>query len=694
MKRKKLEKKSFLKAVIALAVALAFVMPGAAAFANVGTFGVTSNLENTDTINNIVEDGEGPIDKREVTSDTSDVVEDAVLGSGGNIIYVGSGPGNDSTTIQGGITLANPGDTVYVYNGTYTENVLVEDKSLNLIGESKEGVIVDSNGGTYSFKFVQVSNTNISNFTTKNGKAGIWINYAGTDVEHINIINCIMHDTSMYGIYTSGSGGKMRDSIIKNCEVYNAGMAGLSFGSFTSNIVSECDIHDNALGIDCWYSGSGSLNTIYHNNFVSNTEHAKVPETPGGCQIWNNSYPSGGNYWDDYIGADNNHGPNQDISGSDGIGDTTYLVVEDAVYNIDNYPLMDPWAPPEITDVTATPESQSVGGNVNITCTVEDVHNGVKPAIAYVTDPTGSQQGFEMTGINVDYLGNGEYYYNTTYSTIGMYSYFIRAENLRDCGNESGVYQFEMEASGDTEPPVTNCTLMGTIGENDWYVSNVEVTLIAIDDTSGVAGTYYKLDDGEWDIYEVPLVVSDDGLYMLYYYSVDFAGNEEAMNEATFKIDQTDPTIKLTWNKDDSKLVADVYDETSDINRVEFSVNGYYVGNATEDPYEWIVSNPKKGDKGQATVYDNAGNKAVSEEIDAVPQDTSQKSQSSSLTSVQRVFLSNSESTVNDTTSEVNRVEFSAEDEKPVNYNLLNRFQMRIQTIRARIIKILSYFME
>jgi len=424
MKRKKLEKKSFLKAVIALAIALAFVMPGAAAFANVETFGVTTNLENTDTINNIVEDGEGPIDKREVTSDTSDIVEDAVLGSGGNIIYVGgSGPDN-STTIQEGIGLANPGDTVYVYNGIYPEGDMLVDKSLNLVGESKEDVIVDSTGSTYcSFKFVQVSNTNISSFTMKNGMFGIWISYPDTDVEHINIINCIIHDNQYYGILTTGSTGYMRNSVIKNCEVYNT-WYGISLGNFWGdNTISECNFHDNDYGI--YLLANVLENRIYHNNFIDNIQNAE-PESGGPGAIWDNGYPSGGNYWDDYTGSD---------ADGDGIGDTSYVLDVDEQ---DNYPLMYPWGtPPEITDVTATPEPQSVGGNVNITCTVEDVHNGVKPAIVYITDPNSNQQGFEMTGINVDYLGNGEYYYNATYSMFGMYSYFIRAENWRDCGNES-----------------------------------------------------------------------------------------------------------------------------------------------------------------------------------------------------------------------------------------------------------------
>jgi len=49
----------------------------------------------------------------------------------GNTLYVGgSGPGN-YTRIQDAINDANPRDTVFVYNGTYCENLIV-DKSINL----------------------------------------------------------------------------------------------------------------------------------------------------------------------------------------------------------------------------------------------------------------------------------------------------------------------------------------------------------------------------------------------------------------------------------------------------------------------------------------------------------------------------------------------------------------------------------
>ncbi len=43
-----------------------------------------------------------------------------------------------------------------------------------------------------------------------------------------------------------------------------------------------------------------------------------------------------------------------------------------------------------------------------------------------------------------------------------------------------------MPPRDDVTPPFTTCSLYGTMGENDWYVSQVRVTLTAIDNESGV----------------------------------------------------------------------------------------------------------------------------------------------------------------------------------------------------------------
>jgi parallel beta-helix repeat protein len=57
--------------------------------------------------------------------------------------------------------------------------------------------------------------------------------------------------------------------------------------------------------------------------------------------MWDDGYPSGGNYWSDYSGLDQFSGPYQNAMGSDGIGDAPYAI---DVFNRDNYPLMHPWS--------------------------------------------------------------------------------------------------------------------------------------------------------------------------------------------------------------------------------------------------------------------------------------------------------------------------------------------------------------
>jgi hypothetical protein len=57
-------------------------------------------------------------------------------GSFSTTLYVGgTGPGN-YTSIQSAINDATSGDTVFVYSGTYYENIVI-DVSINLIGENK-----------------------------------------------------------------------------------------------------------------------------------------------------------------------------------------------------------------------------------------------------------------------------------------------------------------------------------------------------------------------------------------------------------------------------------------------------------------------------------------------------------------------------------------------------------------------------
>jgi hypothetical protein len=177
----------------------------------------------------------------------------------------------------------------------------------------------------------------------------------------------------------------------------------------------------------------------------------------------------------------------------------------------------------------------------------------------------------------------------------------------------------------DVTPPITEATLAGTNGQNDWYVSDVTVTLTAYDPDpdsrwpTGVNHTYIKIDDGDYEEYEVPVVIEDDGEYTVYFYSDDNAGNVEDEQSITFKIDQTAPVIntftataqnalKTKW-----LLEADATDATSGIVKVEFYADDALVGEDLDAPYEFLVES--KISTAQCIVYDEAGNSKMSDVV-------------------------------------------------------------------------------
>ncbi len=74
---------------------------------------------------------------------------------------------------------------------------------------------------------------------------------------------------------------------------------------------------------------------IYHNNFIAHVDHAL--DDSGSENRWDDGYPSGGNYWDDYIGSDVYSGEDQNLPGRDGIGDIPYSL---DMNTMDRYPLL------------------------------------------------------------------------------------------------------------------------------------------------------------------------------------------------------------------------------------------------------------------------------------------------------------------------------------------------------------------
>jgi parallel beta-helix repeat protein len=114
-------------------------------------------------------------------------------------------------------------------------------------------------------------------------------------------------------------------------------VSGLDLLDFSDNVtVTWNSFVGNNYGI---YFSYETDSRVHHNDFIGNSANAYtaivVPSN-----LWDDGYPSGGNYWSDYTGEDLNSGPAQDVPGSDGVGDSAYLV-RGGGYQ-DRYPFMAP----------------------------------------------------------------------------------------------------------------------------------------------------------------------------------------------------------------------------------------------------------------------------------------------------------------------------------------------------------------
>jgi len=173
----------------------------------------------------------------------------------------------------------------------------------------------------------------------------------------------------------------------------------------------------------------------------------------------------------------------------------------------------------------------------------------------------------------------------------------------------------------DTTPPVTTIYFVPPEpdGLNDWYVSDIQITLEAIDDLSGVDFIKYLLDDNEWMIYTAPLIIKSDDYHRITYYAVDKAGNVEQPSEIIrFKLDQTKPLIVMnyTWEKTGCRkyiiiVTATCTDTKSGIAKVEFYFNGVLQKTLTGNGPEYVWSyeyNPLPHYYIEGIAYDKAGN--------------------------------------------------------------------------------------
>ena len=468
-----------------------------------------------------------------------------------SILYVGGGGPGNYTMIQAAIDDANPGDTIFVFNGTYDERLVIS-RSISLVGEGRNTTTIEA-GGAGTPIYISTSHVNVTGFSLTGGESDSW--EAGIVLDGSR--NCHVHNNTIslnngYGValyFSTGNvvegnnissngweGVKLYESsnniIAANFMLSNGwegvlalwspnntianniiqnNTAGVHVNESPNNTVAYNYLSDNDYGI---YVDTSSGNTIYHNNFVDNGEHA-CDNTSG--NQWDDGYPSGGNYWSGYWVSDVFSGPNQAQPGGDGLGDVSYGISRGPAS--DRYPLIDPQEteplPPSAPrSLQATARNQQVvlawnpptfDGNSPVMGYT--VYRGPSPVALTSIAGVGAKSFFVDTG-----LINGQTYY-----------YAVSAWNA---AGEEGPMSESVGAIPMNELP--SCTI--STPDSGETISGLFSVAGTANDTDGtVIEVEIRVDDGPWIevngttswSYDWDTTVVDHGNHTIYARSYD-----------------------------------------------------------------------------------------------------------------------------------------------------------------------------
>jgi nitrous oxidase accessory protein NosD len=212
---------------------------------------------------------------------------------------------------------------------------------------------------------------------------------------------------------------------------------------------------------------------------------------------WDGGYPAGGNFWGNYHGIDLFHGPGQNLSGPDGIGDTPYLFDVNAV---DRYPLMvtpiTADVPPEALFVVAFPEGYVITPfrlSANLSSDLEDPLSVLQVRWFWDDNVTGTP--WTTTKYTTHVFG-----------TAGVHSIHLEVRDtagLRD----DWTSQVLVLAKPDGLPPAILSTPPGSveIGQSIPITANIT-------DPSGIANAtllYQTVDGGSFQ--SIPMQIESNG---------------------------------------------------------------------------------------------------------------------------------------------------------------------------------------
>jgi parallel beta-helix repeat protein len=186
-------------------------------------------------------------------------------------------------TIQEGVNNASIKGTVFVYSGTYIENIVI-DKSINLIGENKDTTIIDGNYVTDVINIL-ADHVNIANFSVKNSRQnkGAVFNLSSSNNTIKNIITLydkVTLNNAAFMLNLGADNNTISDNILYNNDIG-------FYGESSGNILSNNTIRDCGLYSIYFFTLVENKDQICSHNTISNNTIFEIGDKIGwGRGLW------------------------------------------------------------------------------------------------------------------------------------------------------------------------------------------------------------------------------------------------------------------------------------------------------------------------------------------------------------------------------------------------------------------------
>jgi hypothetical protein len=243
--------------------------------------------------------------------------------------------------------------------------------------------------------------------------------------------------------------------------------------------------------------------------------------------------------------------------------------------------------------------------------------------------------------------------------TPGEYTLQAEAKDREGNVGKSSIIRVKVAFPGtDITPPVTQDNYQF----NDvWTNQDASITLTARDDITGVKETYYTIDGGTQQT-GTNIIITQEGIYTIEYWSVDNIGNIESKHTIIVKIDKTPPVTTATVSPSPNQAG---WNNTLPVN-VTFSATDNLSGVKTTTPDSQITQGGLHDIRYQST--DNAGNvepeKTITVSVDITSPDVTISAEPSMLWPVDKKPVKVTiNGTATDAGSEISTKVFTVTDE-------------------------------